>query len=97
MATNCAAVLNAKTKPEQAEFRSKPPALCAPMLSWMWQAVDGKGRSGVVVAQIIRSISAGSRLASSVLIEAGRQPHRRRKLQPSDVDMQSGVLDLVER
>ena len=44
---------------------SKAAALCAPIFSCTRQAVAGKGMSGVMVARMIKSTSAGSTFARS--------------------------------
>jgi len=52
-------------KPEQAALRSNAPALVAPSAFCTRQAVAGKLYSGVVVAQMIRSILLGGRSATA--------------------------------
>ena len=56
---NLAPVLKANKKPEHAAARSKPNAFFAPIFSAMRLAVAGKVKSGVMVAQMIPSISSG--------------------------------------
>ena len=57
---NCAPMVYAYTKPEQAAEMSKPQALVAPILSCTMQAVAGKNMSGVTVATMMTSSSEAS-------------------------------------
>src|SRR5258706_12409348 len=57
--TNCAPTVSAYANPEHAAERSKPQAFFAPMRSCTRQAVAGKSMSGVTLATMIMSISAG--------------------------------------
>mmetsp|Transcript_67637 Transcript_67637/g.140195 ORF Transcript_67637/g.140195 Transcript_67637/m.140195 type:complete len:343 (-) Transcript_67637:3-1031(-) len=61
--TYCAAVVNAKTKPEQAAVKSKATALSAPSMDATWGPVP-KRSSGVEVAWITRSTSSGDIFAA---------------------------------
>ena len=66
--------MSANKNPLQAAPKSKPNAFLAPTLSPIKLAVEGKGISGVTVAQIMQSISKGSkfffRIISSIASEA---------------------------
>ena len=59
--TKLAPVVKANKKPLQAAPKSNPNAFFAPILSPMIFAVAGNTMSGVTVAQIIQSISKGSK------------------------------------
>ena len=61
VSTNAAPVFNANRNPLQAAPKSNPKAFFAPSLSPMILAVAGKIISGVTVAQIMQSMSNGSR------------------------------------
>ena len=70
--TNWAPTVRAYAKPEQAALMSKPQAFVAPSWSCTRQAVAGKGMSGVTVATMMRSTSAGLTLARSRHSRAAR-------------------------
>ena len=54
---NCSATVMPKRKPEQAAAKSNAQQPCAPSSRWISEAVEGKGMSGEIVEQMIRSRS----------------------------------------
>src|SRR6266446_562293 len=101
---NCCPISMAYKKPEQAASMSKAAARFAPIFCWTRHAVAGKGISGVIVAQMIKSISSSRTLACSIARRAAstarsevhcQSAAMRRSLMPERVTIHSSVVSTI--